>query len=711
MESVERALYGTETFTLSPLGSLFHGNNLGGRDAITEPYAESWLIFACLRVRANAVSMAPPRLWSSREDDAQELSVDTPLGSVLARPNPWMSGKRLWWLTQLFKDIDGEAVWFLGKKGPSGVQPIEPGGIPDDILPVRGSKLAIEEDAITRMPRAYSYDGPNGVRLAWPAHAALPFPDPDPRDWRRGFGIVDAVSRIASIEFVLERYDEALARRSGVPSVAFSAEGIVTETQAKQNQARIEERFGNLDSAGKPVVLGNGLKPIQLGLSPRDMEHREGRIWRRDAIMAAFGVTKPLLGITDDVNRANAREARAAFWEGTALGLLREMEDDFQERFLRTRKGPERAYAFSFNTSAIPELREAAMDAGLARTQSLVLMGVPFKTAVKIAGLEIDEELLDEIEDDEPEPDPAPVPPTQPPTEPPTVEDPEPEQRSLASSRDEREDKRQEYEAEAAKHRAKAERIVRARFRDFTLAFRRNLRGLAEQQRAAAPSKTRATQLEIEAEILALMPLVADFAPGMADQLAPVFQALYTDSARKIAEELGKAAPILSASNPQAAAFLAAKRINLTEGILSTLSTEITNTLAAALVDPNGFAVQTLTEAVRDRLGELEDQVQVMLDRIPERAQLIARTETTAVQSAALVAESKAQGVKRMVWLSALGPGTRETHAAMDGLIREVGQSFRDDITLRWPGDPMAPVGEIANCACSLSPVIEGLPE
>jgi SPP1 gp7 family putative phage head morphogenesis protein len=103
----------------------------------------------------------------------------------------------------------------------------------------------------------------------------------------------------------------------------------------------------------------------------------------------------------------------------------------------------------------------------------------------------------------------------------------------------------------------------------------------------------------------------------------------------------------------------------------------------------------------------MKQAVEYKADALAERAQMIARTETTSVQSAASVNEMQALGVKRHQWSSALSPTTRDSHASLHGKVVEIGESFRSDITLRYPGDPAAPAAEVVNCACAVIPVID----
>ncbi len=53
------------------------------------------------------------------------------------------------------------------------------------------------------------------------------------------------------------------------------------------------------------MILGGGLKPVDISYSNKDMEFLAQLEWYRDKIMYGFGNTKASLGMIDDVNRAS----------------------------------------------------------------------------------------------------------------------------------------------------------------------------------------------------------------------------------------------------------------------------------------------------------------------------------------------------------------------------------------------------------------------
>lgn len=90
-----------------------------------------------------------------------------------------------------------------------------------------------------------------------------------------------------------------------------------------------------------------------------------------------------------------------------------------------------------------------------------------------------------------------------------------------------------------------------------------------------------------------------------------------------------------------------------------------------------------------------------------ERANLIARTELVQVENTGIVTGMQMVGVERIEWLAYTdGKSGDRHHERMDGKTIAVGEYFTTPLgnKLRYPGDPMAPIAETANCRCTVAP-------
>lgn len=94
-----------------------------------------------------------------------------------------------------------------------------------------------------------------------------------------------------------------------------------------------------------------------------------------------------------------------------------------------------------------------------------------------------------------------------------------------------------------------------------------------------------------------------------------------------------------------------------------------------------------------------------------ERAAVVAQTEMTIATNTGTIEGYRATGVTEIEWLARRdGRSGDRHHERMHGQRRALGRSFvmPSGATLRYPGDPLGPVGEIVNCRCAVKPVLGG---
>lgn len=88
-----------------------------------------------------------------------------------------------------------------------------------------------------------------------------------------------------------------------------------------------------------------------------------------------------------------------------------------------------------------------------------------------------------------------------------------------------------------------------------------------------------------------------------------------------------------------------------------------------------------------------------------ERAALIARTETVQAENTGIFGGYVATGVEEVEWLAySDGRSGDRHHERMKGERVRIGESFvlPSGAKLRYPGDPLGPISETANCRCTL---------
>lgn len=160
----------------------------------------------------------------------------------------------------------------------------------------------------------------------------------------------------------------------------------------------------------------------------------------------------------------------------------------------------------------------------------------------------------------------------------------------------------------------------------------------------------------------------------------------------------GQGIPIIAPINQEAMVRAVQLESKISKGLYTRLGKDIT-LLKARITAEVSRAIST-GMTYKQVAKQLENQARIGYNR----AVRIARTEghriqCTATMDAMETAKNKGCNVVKQ-WDAALDARTRDSHAKVDGEIRDVNKRFSNG--LMYPGDPSGSAAEVVNCRCAL---------
>lgn len=332
---------------------------LAKKDYIAE--FRNW-VFACVNARAESIGNMHLQLIDNKTGDEEE---DHELIDLLANPNPYQTGFEFLYDTQAYKDLDGNAFWYVvrEKRGADGIAT----GKPLQLFNLKADKVKILIDEFNPLAvESYIYTQPDGTRLRFDPseiiHMKLSNPNMPAPFPHRGMGIVQASAFAIDTDNESRKWNLAFFRNAARPDVILYNQGDASlrPEESKRLQAEWEERHQGSDRAWKPAVLSGGMKVEKLTEGHAEMDFVQQRTFGRDEILAMFKVPKTVIGIADDVNRANADAAIYVYNLFTILPVMRRMVATLNA-FLVPMFDESGRYEYTF-VSPITEDREQLLD-------------------------------------------------------------------------------------------------------------------------------------------------------------------------------------------------------------------------------------------------------------------------------------------------------------------------------------------------------------
>lgn len=278
-------------------------------DSLLSTYESVGTVYAIVHSLAVATSKLDWKLFrpakSGLKEDRTEVTSHAAV-DMWNKPNPFMPRRRFMETAQQHIDLTGESDILVSSMNLGGK------GIPLELWPMRPDRILPVPDPY-KFLAGYIYVSPDGERIPLDVTECLPILMPNPRDPYRGLGPIQAVlTTIESME-AADEWDRAFYQNSAEPGGIIEVGTSLSDPQFDELRDRWAATHRGVSKAHRVAILEAGMKWVDRSYSQRDMQHGELRSIKRDAILEAFGFPKPMLGITEDVNRANAEAAEYVY--------------------------------------------------------------------------------------------------------------------------------------------------------------------------------------------------------------------------------------------------------------------------------------------------------------------------------------------------------------------------------------------------------------
>jgi HK97 family phage portal protein len=180
-----------------------------------------------------------------------------------------------------------------------------------------------------------------------------------------GLSVVQAAAQAIDLNQMMKGFGLAAFRNNATPKTLVMLREDIPPDQAETVNTELQNAFKGVANSGRTGVTSSAVKDIKrISMSPEEMDYIAGQDLTKDEIFAMFGVHPANVGMTKDVNRANAEAAEYTLQANVVAPELGALEDMINSEIL-PRFDSRLRWAFD---NAIPE----DQDRQLAKAQAVI---------------------------------------------------------------------------------------------------------------------------------------------------------------------------------------------------------------------------------------------------------------------------------------------------------------------------------------------------
>lgn len=318
---------------------------------------DGW-VYACIRAIAEELANMNIRLYEVGTDGNQTELFNHELLDILHAPNNYQTGYELKYLIGAHLEAVGNAYLYLeGVKNetdiPTAVHILNPSKV----------KVIINQDSFPYSVQKYKYIDRAKARDFQP-YEILHFKYPNSNNAFEGIGTIQSIAPWIDADNYATEFNRRFFINGARVGGFLKSEQALTDGQLDYLRKTFEAIYKGVDNAHKIAVLPKGCEYVAGSETQKDMDFVNLMTAMRDKILAGFRVPKTALGLTEDVNRANAEATNYVFALRTIKPKM-ELVNTYLNEFLAPRYGENLLLGFDDPVPENKELLIAEMQAAL----------------------------------------------------------------------------------------------------------------------------------------------------------------------------------------------------------------------------------------------------------------------------------------------------------------------------------------------------------
>ena len=282
-----------------------NGDTEFSRTQLLSQYGKSLYVFACVSKIAEKCSSIDLELFRVLNSRGEMKEIQThPALDLLYKPNPFQTKSEFFKITFINKLLTGDAFWAKIRNK---------GGKVVELWNLRPDMMTVISDPVNFV-KAYKFVKNDGTEVIFDPEDIVHIKAPDPLSQYLGMSpLRPAKYRIDTESYATKYQRDFFLNQARPDAIIKNSQTDLTAEQKEDIREGWNKRHEGIGRNSKIAILEGGLEYQQISISQREMDYIESMRFTRDDILVAFKVPKPIVAVTDDVNRANAETAMVIF--------------------------------------------------------------------------------------------------------------------------------------------------------------------------------------------------------------------------------------------------------------------------------------------------------------------------------------------------------------------------------------------------------------
>ena len=222
---------------------------------------------------------------------------------LLYQVNPFQTSNEFIALDSIYMESVGESFWAINNNALD-----EPSEL---VLPYP-HKMSVVPSREFPFVKGYVY-GSGADVIPFGVNEIIHFKYPNPLNQYRGMGSAQAIGLELDSELYSSQWIRQFFFNSARPDGVIQFDYNLSDEQFEKLRKQWQEKYKGVSKAHQVALLEGGGKYIQIANSVKDMDFPDLKLKNRDSILGVVGMPLSVMGISENVNKANAEAGDYTF--------------------------------------------------------------------------------------------------------------------------------------------------------------------------------------------------------------------------------------------------------------------------------------------------------------------------------------------------------------------------------------------------------------